>query len=125
MVYQMDKAQAIHNFWSGFNIPAYDQNTVPKNAVMPYITYNVATNAMDRLTVLSASLWYYSTSWKDITNKADEIAQEIGYGYVLEPLDNGYLMITQGTPFAQRMSDEDENIRRIYINLNAEFLTAY
>lgn len=121
----MDKAQAIHNFWSGFGIPAYDQNTVPQNAQMPYITYSVATNAMGSLTVLSGSLWYHSTSWEAISKKADEIAETIGYGYTLKKVDGGYLMITQGTPFAQRMADEDAMVRRIYINLNAEFLTAY
>ena len=121
----MDKAQAIHSFWSGFGVPAYDQNTVPQNAQMPYITYSVATNAINRLTVLSASLWYHSTSWENITKKTEEIAAEIGSGYALKKLDNGYLYITQGTPFAQRMSDEDSSIRRMYIVCNAEFLTAY
>lgn len=121
----MDKAQAIQHFWSSFGIPAYDQNTVPQDAQMPYITYSVAVNAIGALTVLSGSLWYHSTSWEAITKKAEEIAAKIGYGYELEKLDKGYLMITQGTPFAQRMADEDAMVRRIYINLNAEFLTAY
>ena len=37
----MNKEQAIHFFWSQFGLPAYDENSVPDDAQMPYITYNV------------------------------------------------------------------------------------
>lgn len=122
----MDKAQAIHNLWSSFGLEAYDQNTVPDNAQMPYITYDVMTGALDDVLVLSGSLWYNSLSWKEISEKAEEIAQAIGgNGYYIDKVDGGYLWVTQGSPFSQRMSDENDTIRRIYINLNAEFLTAY
>lgn len=121
----MDKAQAIHSFWSGFGLTAYDENSVPSDAQLPYITYNVATGAIGDMVVLSGSVWYRSTSWQDISQKADEIAEAIGYGYAIKEIDGGYVWITKGTPFAQRMGDTDPSIRRIYINLNAEFLTAY
>lgn len=39
--------------------------------------------------------------------------------------DNGRLFITKGTPFAQRMTDEDDMVRRIYINITAEYFSAY
>lgn len=122
----MDKAQAIHAFWSSFELTAYDENTVPDNAQMPYITYNVAIGRMDNVLLLTGSLWYNSLSWAEISKKADEIAEAVGgTGYCIQTVDGGYLWITQGTPFAQRVADEDDAIRRILINLNAEFLTAY
>ena len=121
----MDKAQAIHSFWSSVDLPAYDENSVPLDAQLPYITYNVATDSMGQMVVLHGSIWYRSTSWETISKKADAIAQAIGYGYKMESIDGGYLMITPGSPFAQRMSDEDRSIRRIYVVLNCEFLTAY
>lgn len=121
----MDKAQAIHSFWSGFDLPAYDENSVPHDATLPYITYGVATGAIGDMVALSGSLWYRSTSWQAISQKADKIAETVGYGYAIYKVDGGYVWITRGTPFAQRMGDEDTSIRRIYINLNAEFLTAY
>jgi hypothetical protein len=120
----MDKAQALNSFWNSFGIFAYDENTVPKNAEMPYITYNVSTGKMEDIILLSASLWYHETSWKNIQKKADEIAEYIGQSHIIK-LDKGYLYITQGTPFAQRMSDENPDIRRIYLNLAVEYLTAY
>lgn len=121
----MDKSQAIHTLWSSFGLDAYDQNTVPDDAQMPYITYDVSTGALDDVLVLSGSLWYRSTSWREISQKTEEIAQAVGKGFWIAKVDGGYLWVTQGNPFSQRMADEDDTIRRIYINLNAEFLTAY
>ena len=123
----MDKAQAIHNFWGGFDIPAYDENTVPDDAPLPRITYSVSTDSFNNVVPLSANLWYKSTSWKEITEKSEEIAREIGAtGYRIDAIDEGYLWIVKGTPFAQRLSDPtDGTIRRIYINILVEFLTLY
>lgn len=121
----MDKEQAIQSFWEGFGLTAYDENTVPEGAKMPYITYNVSTGNMGTVLLLQASLWYYSTSWEAISKKTEEIARTIGSGYAIKKVDGGYLWLTQGTPFSQRMADENYMIRRVYINLNAEFLTAY
>lgn len=120
----MNKAQALNSFWNSFGLFAYDENTVPKNAQMPYITYNVATGAIDDFVALNASLWYHETSWKNIQEKADEIAEYIGQSRTIK-IDKGYLYITQGTPFSQRMSDENPDVRRIYLNLAVEYLTEY
>lgn len=125
----MDKAQAINKYWNSFGIKAYDENTVPQDASFPYITYNTVTDDLDNVIPLHASLWYRSTSWKDISLKEEEIAKSLGgYGDIdnLLKIEGGYLWMYRGTPFAQRMSDpEDDMIRRIYINVLAEFLTAY
>lgn len=123
----MNKEQAIQNFWASFGIPAYDESTVPTDAKMPYITYNVATDSLDNVVNLYASLWYRSSSWAEISNKKDEIEKALGKnGYRIKQLDEGYVWMTKGTPFAQRMGDpEDDMIRRIYMNVQAEFLTAY
>lgn len=121
----MDKEQAIHKFWSSFGLTAYDENTVPDNAQMPYITYGVSVGALDDTIVLSGSLWYHSTSWKEITNKSKEIARTVGEtGYYIDKIEGGYLFITRGSPFLQRMSDNNDT-RRIYVVLNAEFITAF
>ena len=123
----MDKGQAIHNFWSGFNLRAYDERTLDEEAEMPYITYSVSTDSIGSPISLTASLWYKSTSWAEISRKAEEIAE---YIVNMQPpsikLDEGRLYLAKGTPFAQRMSDpNDDTIRRIYLNVQAEFLTAY
>lgn len=120
----MDKTQALNRFWNSFIIPAYEESTVPPNTKMPYITYNVATGKLEDTILLSASLWYHETSWKNIELKALEIAEFIGQSHTMK-IDNGYLYIYQGTPFAQRMSDEDPDVRRIYLNIAVEYMTAW
>lgn len=125
----MDKWQAIHSFWSGFGLPAYDENSVPsgKDApVPPYITYSASVGNLDKTLTLTASLWYRSTSWKEISQKADEIAETLGIGGYTVDVDGGYLYLVMGTPFAQRMSEVgDDTMKRIYLNVNAEFLTEF
>lgn len=121
----IDKWQGLHSFWSSFDLPAYDETDVPENATMPYITYDARVSGFEDTTALSASVWYRSTSWTAISQKADEIARALT-PYKLIPLeDNQYLFLIQGSPFAQRMPDEDSAIRRIYINVMGEYFTRY
>lgn len=124
----MDKEQALHKFWSGFGLTAYDENTVPDNALTvnggKYLTYNVATASLDEPTPLYANLWYKSSSWAEITVKANQMSEAIGRGGAIVPFDGGKIWICRGTPFSQRMPDEDDTIRRIYINVMAEYMSA-
>lgn len=119
----MNKDQAIHFFWSQFGMPAYDENSVPDNAQMPYITYNVITDCLNAVLPMSARLWYNSSSWEQISLKSKEISLKIGDG-IVQKLDEGYMWLYKGTPFAQRMASEDDNTKLIYINIGVEFLTA-
>jgi hypothetical protein len=123
----MDKAQALQNFWESFGIPAYEQTTVPESATMPYITYSVSTDSLDNVVNMYASIWYHSTSWKDISEKTEQIARYIvGMNPPSIKFDGGRLYIAKGTPFAQRMEDpNDDMIRRMYLNIQAEYLSAY
>jgi hypothetical protein len=122
----MDKEQAIQNFWSQFGIPAYDENSVPDDLRYPFITYSVATDMLDDTVSLYGNIFYRSPSWKDITQKKEQIAEYIGAGGVAVKIDTGYVYFCQGTPFAQRMSEPgDDMVKRYYIQLQAEFLTPY
>lgn len=121
-----DKSQALYQFWSGFNLPAWDVYTVPDNAVMPYITYNTMIDMIGNPLPLYATVWWRSSGWAAITQKCEEIARTIENMTPI-PLDGGgYLWITRGDPFMQRVNDpEDDMVRGMYINIMAEFLTAY
>lgn len=116
----MDKWQAIQSFWEGFDIPAYDQNSVPDDAVAPYITYEAKTADFENALPLSGSIWYRSSSWRDISKKADQIADSLKK---IIKIDGGYLFITRGSPFAQRLNDPNDTVKRVYINLMVEFYT--
>lgn len=119
----MNTAQALQLFWSSFNLPAYDENTVPDKATLPYITYEVGDDFFGEQAARSASLWYRSTSWEDITQKEQEIASYIGRGGRMISVDGGAIWIKRGSPWAQRMAEpSDSMVRRIVLNYEIEFV---
>lgn len=121
----MTKAAAIYQFWSSFGLTAYEENTVPTDAAFPYITYQLVTDSFDREIPLTASIWYRSESCTGINAKTEEISQKISRGGKIIPCDGGAIWLKRGQPFAQSMGDEsDDLIKRKYLNITAEFMTA-
>ena len=121
----MTKAAAIYQFLSSFGLTAYEENTVPTDATFPYITYQLVTDSFDREIPLTASLWYRSESWTAINAKTEGISQEISRGGKIIACDGGAIWLKRGQPFAQNMGDEsDDLIKRKYLNITAEFITA-
>ena len=121
----MTKAAAIYQFWSGFGLTAYEENTVPEDAAFPYVTYQLVTDSFDREVAATASLWYRGESWTAINAKTEEISAHIGLGGKIIKCDGGRIWIKRGQPFAQNMGDEsDDLIKRKYLNLTVEYLTA-
>ena len=123
----MDRAEAICAFWAGFGLPAYDEQFVPPKARMPYITYETATGGAGAAVRLTASLWYKGFSWEEAEQKREEIARAVsGRGYAILPVEGGYVWIRADAPFSRRMGDpRDPMIKRIAVNVRAEFLTAF
>lgn len=119
----MNKAQAIYNFWSSFNLPAYDENTVPDDATFPYITYEYTDDDFGNNNPLRTSLWYRSNSWENITLKADQISESISRGGKMVNYNGGSAWIQKARPWSQRMSDpNDDTIRRIVLNVTIEYI---
>ena len=121
----MTKAAAIYQFWNIFGLTAYEENTVPDDASFPYLTYQLVTDSFDHEGSVAASLWYRSESWTAINAKTEEVSSHIGLGGKIIKCDGGHIWIKRGQPFAQNMGDEsDDLIKRKYLNLTFEFLTA-
>lgn len=120
----LNKEAALHEFWNGFGIPAYEEHTVPKSAQLPYITYEVSVDSLsDFTTGLTAQLWYKSNSWVEINEKAESISQALSAGVRLV-CSTGYIFIYRGSPFAQnRVDSSDNTIKGKLININADFIT--
>lgn len=120
----MTKAAAIYRFWNDF-LTAYEENSVPDDAVFPYITYQLVTDSFENEVSMAVSLWYRGTSWTEANAKAEEISAYIGVGGVILNCDSGKIWIRRGSPFSQNMGDEsDDLIKRKYLNISAEYFTA-
>lgn len=124
----MDKWQGLQAFWESFGIPAYDENSVPDDAQMPYITYQAAVGPFESVVPLSASVWYYGTSWSGVSQKVEEISKRLNT-WALVRLDDKqsiFLAKNDTAQFAQRAADEGSDlVKRIYLTLSAEFFTRH
>lgn len=110
-------AKALYGFFSGFGLPAYVEYSPPDDAVLPYITYQLAQPEWHDPTSIYARVWYRSTSYVDISAKVDEIAAAIGEGVSI-PTRGGYIVLEKGNPFAQYMPMEgDDTLKVMYLNL--------
>ena len=122
------KAATIYGFWNSFEMPAYEENSVPTGEdapEFPYITYQLVTDSLGNEVAMTASLWYRGTSWVEANAKTEEVSQKMGRKGVVLDCNGGKVWIKRGTPFAQNMSDESDNlIKRKYLNITAEYLTA-
>ena len=117
----MNEWTAINTFWNSFTIPAYDENTVPDDATMPYITYEAKIGEFGDKLLLSASLWYKSMSWQAISEKSKQISDYVEGGASVS-YGTGRMWITKGSPFAQRLSEpSDSQVRRMLIQISVEF----
>lgn len=125
----MTKAVALYNFFSGFDVPAYEENSVyalEEPLEFPYMTYEVITDCFgDFDTTISFSLWYRSFLWSAANAKVEEISESIGRGGKIINVDGGYLLIMRGSPFAQSMGDPtDDMIKRKLMNITVRYYTS-
>lgn len=107
-------AQALHDFFASFGIPAYEENSVSDKAVLPYITYELADPGWRDVAVISASVWYEGYSLKNLLATVDKIKAKIGEGLSI-PVENGSIWLYKETPFAQIIGSEDDKIRACYL----------
>lgn len=125
----MTKAAALHSFFSGFGLTAYEENSVyalESPPALPYLTYEVRTDAFTdgADTPISASLWYRTTTWTAVNEKVEEISAAVGRSGKVIPIDFGYLLVRRVSPFSQSMADPaDSMIKRKVLNFAVRYYT--
>lgn len=122
----MDRWEAQYNFWSSFDIPAYEVNSVPdlEYVTFPYITYEAAASGFDEPVSVSASIWDRSNSWETADGIADRIERFIRKMGCPKIKGGRYRVYIENAAFAQNMGDpEDDQIKRKLLNVNFEFMT--
>lgn len=119
----MTKIEAYNDFWQQFGVPAYDEFSVPDEAKLPYITYELSTDTFDNQVTVSANIWTRNTSWKQAYDILDRVEKRILGGGSNIPYDGGTIWITSASPWCRRLSsDTDSLIKRLFLNLSAEFI---
>lgn len=124
----MNVHAAIQSFFGGFGLNAYPAISVPTGEDapnFPYLTYVANTDSEMGRVMVTASVFYRSTSWIDCNAKVDEISRAIGDKTVVE-CDNGAIIIRKGSPWAQPMGDDSDNmIKRKILNMEFLYVTTY
>ncbi len=132
----MNKQQAYKTFWNGFGVLAFEENSVPDDSVFealissgaatakyPYIAYQVLIDDIGGTLFPTAAIYDRSSSWERSDTLSNTISASIEGMNAIE-LDEGYMYITKGTPFAQhQLEDRDLSIRVVRLNLGVEFFT--
>ena len=128
----MTREQAIFDFWNSFNIPAFEENSVPTGEdapAYPYITYQLVIDNFGSQVQTSASVYdrdkdNYSALFQ-VLQKTAEIRRKISRGGIMLAFDSGAVWLKPNTPFSQIMGDSEDNaVRRTYLNMTAEFISA-
>ena len=105
-------------------IPAYPFTAVPEKAKTPYLTYTPVYSAWGEGAVsITVNLWYRTKAEELLDAVVQELSRRIGVGETI-PCDGGYIWLKRGSPFAQPVADPDPAIKRRYINITAEYMTA-
>lgn len=130
----MDSWQALNTFWNGFELPAYDEQTVffeGRSPAYPHITYESASGINGNTELLSASIWdridpevSQTASWSWLKQKAEEIKNTIGYGGIKMVVGGGgiWIKIPETSPFARPLPSGAENILRIQMNIEVDYI---
>lgn len=126
----MDNWQAQQAFWSSFGWPAYDDQTTfteGDQPAYPHITYESADGDFGAEMQLAIHLWDRSGSWAGIKQKAASVKAALKDGGEKLDTDSGqiWLKIPDGVDFSRPFptGSSDELVKRLMINVSAEFLT--
>ena len=123
----MTKDKAIHAFFSAAipGVTAYPASSVPEDADLPYLTYETASGAFgEGEYAIGVNLWFQTESEAIPNGAAQTLSAHIGYGGKTIPCDGGYIWIKRGSPFMRAIPEPNYRLKRRFINLTAEDLTA-
>lgn len=122
----MTKAAAIYQFWSGFGLTAYEENNVPSDAPLPYISYQYVSGKFGYEVAMSASIWYRDSSEVAMNAKVEEIGAFIDNMKKTIKIDNGRIRIHCGDPWCNTMADQnDPAVKAKILNIVVEYMTTH
>lgn len=105
----MTQGAALYSFFNSFGIPAYPTTAIPKDPVLPYLTYQPAFGYFGDSSSITVQLWMRTESEAEINRKEQEILSVLSFGGVNVHCDGGTLTIKSGSPPTNAVPVQDEN----------------
>lgn len=110
----INTAMTLKEFFSGFDIPAYAESSVPDEVALPYITYPLTEPSWNEQAVYHCQIWYQQKHLGELLAKADQVVGAIQEGVILKNAGS-YVVMYPSEPLIQILTDEDS--QRAYISL--------
>jgi hypothetical protein len=114
-----------YQFWSGFGVPAFEENSVPSGENkpdFPYITFPTVTSEFDSEYPIIVSVWARGSSWIPAIEIVDVIEAALKDGGINIPYDGGTLWVSMRQPFTTCMGDPNDNeVKRMLIYVTLHF----
>lgn len=122
----MTAKQAIYNFMSSFDIPAYEEKLIYAGELspeLPYITYShISANRAGEKSECHIDIWCDNGSgYSLISSIENAIAVEVGLEGMQLDFDGGTILIRRGKPFAADLAQKDPYLKCRRVNLTVEF----
>ena len=117
---------ALYDFWAGFDMPAYLQDSVPDGAPLPYITYEATRPPGMNSLPLVAIAWFPPSVDGNMQRTAfqDAVGTAIPEGGVLLPVDdNGFLVLDRNP--SGFVSDYQDSEDKTVIGARVSYLTRF
>ena len=114
-------ATTLYSYFNSF-LPSYLEGTVPENASFPYGVYSLSYDDNYEDNIISYRIWTQSSSLVQVATFSDAVAEDIGFGKIINCKEGGTIWLKAGSPFQQFVADEDATIKTVYMNIIINYL---
>lgn len=117
--------QDVYDYLNQYSTP-YSENEVPANnqdlnnnlkVNFPYCTYYLATEDYRNTGLLQVRFYDKSDSYRKVTETVAKLEDDLGDGRIFNNI-----VLHKGSPFIQRVSQEDTTIKCLFINLEIDYI---
>lgn len=116
-------AKLYYSFWMKFTGTAFDRVVGPRNADMPYISYESIDNDIFNTSLQSVIVWVRSEkSLAPLNAICDEIREAIPHegAKLFLPDGKGAIVLRRGAPFMQPYAQDEDSVKAAYINVEVK-----
>ena len=118
-------AAALKTFFSGFEVPAYQEGSVPDDTELPYITFSLHEPEWNQKATNYARVWDRTRSNEGIIAIADQITAAIGEELRIPFDEAGYLVIWPEPSNTQIQVDGDYRYALVNFSINSYHMPGY